>query len=89
VGNVIRNSRVTDDFTIGARLDRAHTGEFKNLTAGYLGRDTVIEGNHISSVALGIEVAQGYIDALVRNNRIEGCAKAIEDRGMNTWKDVK
>jgi hypothetical protein len=89
VGNVIRNNRVTDDFTIGARLDRPHNGEFKNLTAGYLGRDTVIEGNHISSVALGIEVAQGYIDTLVRNNQIEGCAKAIEDRGMNTWKDVK
>lgn len=86
IGNIIRNNSVSDDFTIGLRLDHPHTGEFRNLTAGYLGRDTVIEGNHVAASAVGIEVAPGFIDTLIRNNRIEACPKPIDDRGMNTWR---
>lgn len=87
LGNVIRNNTVTNGITIGARLAKAKTGRLAPNRAGYLGRDTVIEGNRIADAPLGIEVDQQFVDTVVRHNTVERCTVPFRDAGRNTWSD--
>jgi hypothetical protein len=86
LGNVIRNNRVRDHNTIGALLTGKHPFDLREFgTAGYLGRDTIIEGNTVSDSPVGIDVYPGYRDTVVRHNKVERCALPLSDDGQNTW----
>jgi hypothetical protein len=86
LGNVVRNNRLSDHNTLGALLTGKHPFSMTEFgTAGYFGRDTIIEGNTVVNSPVGIDVYPGYRDTVVRNNKVEKCAVPFSDDGVDTW----
>ena len=56
-------------------------------SAGYFGRDTLVEKNRIADTPLAIDVYPRYIDTLLRANTVEQAAQPLRDDGQNTWID--
>ena len=86
MGNIVRNNRVKDNYTIGALL--AAVRPFELRASGTVpGYDTIIEGNTVTDSPLGIAVYTGYQDTVVRNNKVERCTVPLSDDGVRTWLD--
>lgn len=85
IGNIVRHNRVRDRFTIGALAFGAHPFKPAASSAGYFGRDTIIEGNDIADTPLALDVYPLYRDTLLRNNHVKNAAVPLRDDGANTW----
>jgi hypothetical protein len=86
LGNIVRNNHLSDHNTLGALLTGKHPFSQTDFgTSGYLGRDTIIEGNTVVDSPIGIDVYPGYRDTVVRNNKVERCSVPFSDDGVNTW----
>lgn len=88
MGNVVRNNKLNGRNTAGAFLAGPHPFALTSFgVLGYIGRDTIIEGNNVSDSPTAIDIYPGFRDTVVRHNQVERCPIPLSDDGMNTWVD--
>ena len=83
VGNVIRGNRVSDNTRIGLFYYGADARTAAQKVIGHrppVGRDTIIEENTISDSPVGLDLAPGFADTLVRNNQFQNVGQHIRSR---------
>ena len=87
LGNVMRNNQLRDNNRVGVFYFGPHPLTAPASSAGYFGRDNVIEGNTIADSPVGIEIYPLEKDTLLRKNTVKNCAVPLWDDGINTWID--
>ncbi len=85
IGNIVRNNHLEDHQTIGAMYFAPHPLNVPKSSAGYFGRDTILENNKITDTDVAIDVYPRYLDTLLRNNTVDGTALPLRDDGQDTW----
>lgn len=85
LGNVLRGNRLADRSRIGllhygpALMAQAQKAYQSNPPPPPVGRDNLIEHNHIADSPCGVEIGPGFRSTLVQANRFARVAQEVRD----------